>query len=100
MRRRTPRSTLTDTLFPYPTVFRSGRLIDDQVRDDPGIGVRDAVVAIVIGVGHRSRPTQGHLVAIAVVAPMRIEHARHRLVGRSPELAAGNDIVVDRKSVV
>src|SRR3546814_2888387 len=28
---RPPRSTLTDTLFPYTTLFRSGQLDDDQI---------------------------------------------------------------------
>src|SRR3546814_19880285 len=29
--RRPPRSTRTDTLFPYTTLFRSARLVDDSV---------------------------------------------------------------------
>src|SRR3546814_8879016 len=32
MRRRPPRSTRTDTLFPYPTLFRSDRRRQDQRR--------------------------------------------------------------------
>src|SRR3546814_3789564 len=32
MRRRPPRSTLTDTRFPYTTLFRSNRAIDDNTR--------------------------------------------------------------------
>src|SRR3546814_13389319 len=34
MIRRPPRSTRTDTLFPYTTLFRSVRSGDDQRRDD------------------------------------------------------------------
>src|SRR3546814_8543286 len=38
MIRRPPRSTRTDTLFPYTTLFRSGALdsLTDQPRDGPG----------------------------------------------------------------
>src|SRR3546814_11818246 len=39
MIRRTPRSTRTDTLFPYTTLFRSHLAILDDVAPDP----RDAV---------------------------------------------------------
>src|SRR3546814_19163069 len=31
MMRRPPRSTRTDTLFPYPTLFRSVRIISDEI---------------------------------------------------------------------
>src|SRR3546814_12123157 len=41
MTRRPPRSTRTDTLFPYTTLFRSGNIYDDRAsgsRDDrPGL---------------------------------------------------------------
>src|SRR3546814_17813270 len=33
MIRRPPRSTRTDTLFPYPTLFRSDGLLEDVVAD-------------------------------------------------------------------
>src|SRR3546814_5423783 len=39
MKRRPPRSTRTDTLFPYTTLFRSGRLDARGHRQDAG-GVR------------------------------------------------------------
>src|SRR3546814_16453507 len=35
MIRRPPRSTRTDTLFPYTTLFRSGSLYDDGAFDTP-----------------------------------------------------------------
>src|SRR3546814_3060136 len=35
MRRRPPRSTRTDTLFPYTTLFRSGRPLPDRQRRAP-----------------------------------------------------------------
>src|SRR3546814_5825583 len=34
MRRRPPRSTRTDTLFPYTTLFRSARRAPDDLDDD------------------------------------------------------------------
>src|SRR3546814_3351211 len=41
MIRRPPRSTRTDTLFPYTTLFRSGRRHLDQVADHLGAQVGD-----------------------------------------------------------
>src|SRR3546814_12117079 len=41
MIRRPPRSTRTDTLFPYTTLFRSGRVIasgtPDEIRGNPAV---------------------------------------------------------------
>src|SRR3546814_9440748 len=37
MIRRPPRSTRTDTLFPYTTLFRSPLETDHELRDDAGI---------------------------------------------------------------
>src|SRR3546814_11982600 len=39
MIRRPPRSTRTDTLFPYKTLFRSGRNADDEARSLPHPGL-------------------------------------------------------------
>src|SRR3546814_6287527 len=39
MRRRPPRSTRTDTLFPYPTLFRSTGTAEAQVDDLGDVGV-------------------------------------------------------------
>src|SRR3546814_11793078 len=36
MRRRPPRSTRTDTLFPYTTLFRSGFVFDSHAEGTPG----------------------------------------------------------------
>src|SRR3546814_15026296 len=46
MIRRPPRSTRTDTLFPYTTLFRSGAKIYQNADDDPdrgGVSVEKAV---------------------------------------------------------
>src|SRR3546814_18238663 len=49
MIRRPPRSTRTDTLFPYTTLFRSDSLFQDWLRTLPapvfGVGPTDAVLA-------------------------------------------------------
>src|SRR3546814_252533 len=42
MIRRPPRSTRTDTLFPYKTLFRSGRNADDEARSRPHPGLLPA----------------------------------------------------------
>src|SRR3546814_2982186 len=41
MIRRPPRSTRTDTLFPYTTLFRSGRVIGSRFVRDPEIGEQE-----------------------------------------------------------
>src|SRR3546814_5969659 len=38
MRRRPPRSTRTDTLFPYTTLFRASAVQADLPKDDLGLG--------------------------------------------------------------
>src|SRR3546814_365129 len=45
MFRRPPRSTRTDTLFPYTTLFRSDCALLAQLRDEPGILVGNTVQA-------------------------------------------------------
>src|SRR3546814_5631159 len=47
MIRRPPRSTRTDTLFPYTTLFRSRRLVGQRVNELHEIieGIRDEVIA-------------------------------------------------------
>src|SRR3546814_3971322 len=42
MIRRPPRSTRTDTLFPYTTLFRSGRLTWDHEQREPVVHVAHA----------------------------------------------------------
>src|SRR3546814_9557874 len=57
MIRRPPRSTLTDTLFPYTTLFRSHALVDDRHRrlgeqfEERGLRHREADFDD--GIGHR-----------------------------------------------
>src|SRR3546814_13487691 len=52
MRRRPPRSTRTDTLFPYTTLFRSKLLRADIRPDEPAIlyhGIGIGLLALAIG---------------------------------------------------
>src|SRR3546814_16890640 len=58
MIRRPPRSTRTDTLFPYTTLFRS-EFVEQRL---VGVGV-DLAVQQLLGTGHGQR---GHLLALAV----------------------------------
>src|SRR3546814_9313741 len=63
MIRRPPRSTPTDTLFPYPTLFRSDRPLDHLVQTQPlymgahGLAQRvdedDPLVSATVPFGHR-----------------------------------------------
>src|SRR3546814_18108917 len=92
--RRPPRSTRTDTLFPYPTLFRSART-DTSQQGEPGTGARqrlagldlpshlDARVDGVTGRGHLGR---GRIVA------------RRGLVTATGVAAIGGRRALDRKS--
>src|SRR3546814_13754163 len=54
MKRRPPKSTLTDTLFPYPTLFRS-----DQTGKQPSMRHGCALLA------HEPRAPRSHFAALA-----------------------------------
>src|SRR3546814_16703336 len=104
MIRRPPRSTRTDTLFPYTTLFRSraGREVDVvDVLGARGVGLRATEAAEVL-----------HLVA-ALVAEQVLDGVEHRArmrlhgdtVGRAQHVEIkrrheGGERGADRKSVV
>src|SRR3546814_18482226 len=77
---RPPRSTRTDTLFPYTTLFRSMVHVDDQMLGaviglaDPvgveGVGGNDVRAGIQIGAGDRSEEHTSELQSL-----MRISYA-------------------------
>src|SRR3546814_18418729 len=56
---RPPRSTRTDTLFPYTTLFRSCIRVDVYRRDDPGRPTSGGLGRW-LGAGSRLRPTRRH----------------------------------------
>src|SRR3546814_15324807 len=77
MIRRPPRSTRTDTLFPYTTLFRSHRL---------GVALVE-VVAVALhralqGVDHR--PVEGMALAVAAEAVQAADRERHRRLVERP----------------
>src|SRR3546814_9529116 len=93
MRRRPPRSTRTDTLFPYTTLFRSaqtGRLSSTDpnlqnipIRTETGRQIRDAFIA-----------APGHVILAADYSQIELRLAAH--MADVPELkeafAQGQDI--------
>src|SRR3546814_18453318 len=110
MIRRPPRSTRTDTLFPYPTLFRSGRSLS-QMRIGRNHGLQSplvrAVPAVLVGMiapdplrigpadvvqagaGFQPQPPQG----LAILAGKHLSVARNRLphrpTGRAEERRVG-----------
>src|SRR3546814_5645108 len=67
MIRRPPRSTRTDTLFPYTTLFRSKRLSGFQIVQHGGLHVvgqriyeLHSVLGVVFRQGNAPRQTDGH----------------------------------------
>src|SRR3546814_1539297 len=99
MIRRPPRSTRTDTLFPYTTLFRSDHLhLDAGLVDVPRPGgvarkVEDAAVAAALDLPverqiERAVPVGGDEVAAAHLAGLRCQNQRpvpHHPMGRSEE---------------
>src|SRR3546814_19951978 len=74
MIRRPPRSTRTDTLFPYTTLFRSDELVHRDAARPQGLG-KDAALA------RREAQAEG-------LHRLRIEPAAGQIIAR---LAAGRD---------
>src|SRR3546814_17217465 len=102
MIRRPPRSTLTDTLFPYTTLFRSVTAVGCRIGEIKALAAR---------VGHAHFATHRHGAAI-FLAPARADQARKRTIlqdiaaDQRAELIGGRYVVFDehvagdRKSVV
>src|SRR3546814_5087473 len=98
MIRRPPRSTRTDTLFPYTTLFRSQFLHRLGV-----VGEDDAVRAVALERGHRGLEHLGAapgLGAQQVVAAQRVGHVdreNHRVLerGRAALVARPHQVVDD-----
>src|SRR3546814_7357847 len=80
MKRRPPRSTRTDTLFPYTTLFRSIReqaasakriLIVDEGRRSAGVG--EGIITTVVEGGYGARRSEEHTSELQSL--MRISYA-------------------------
>src|SRR3546814_21094893 len=95
---RPPRSTRTDTLFPYTTLFRSGRIVRTQVLDAlHRLGVELHPVALAVGIDEAES-----VAAKAMLEPIAIRNAA---VGeQNGDLVQGfrrqAPEIPDRKSVV
>src|SRR3546814_16353479 len=89
MIRRPPRSTLTDTLFPYTTLFRS-IVAGDGPRADVGVGPDAGVadIAQVIGLCARAERCGLHLHEIAD-ARLLADHRARPQAGIRADLRAG-----------
>src|SRR3546814_10001335 len=70
MIRRPPRSTLTDTLFPYTTLFRSVTAVGCRIGEIKALAAR---------IGHAHFATHRHGAAI-FLAPARADQARKRTI--------------------
>src|SRR3546814_9436650 len=89
MIRRPPSSTLTDTLFPYTTLFRS--LCDPVARQRPGVARRTKAAddfrrqGLAHDTGHRARVGEGgdldDAVARMLVFPLDADHIVDRVEG-------------------
>src|SRR3546814_3383999 len=60
MIRRPPRSTRTDTLFPYTTLFRSPPVDRDRLAGQIIAAVREQEDKEILKLGHRAETTQRH----------------------------------------
>src|SRR3546814_19648619 len=108
MIRRPPRSTRTDTLFPYTTLFRSGRWSLARLADRPGETQHDMAVALhdqpaqedqPAGFAHQLDHGVERLADAAGTHELRRQVERHRKAGaeRSELVRRGEQ---DRQSVV
>src|SRR3546814_8395102 len=91
MIRRPPRSTRTDTLFPYTTLFRDG-ICAHAVRQGRWPHRADALVLAALGGGarHQGRALAAHVrLALALLALPLLQSRRRALSGVQP--AAGGD---------
>src|SRR3546814_3771763 len=94
MIRRPPRSTRTDTLFPYTTLFRSDPIPDwltecrERAAQFAGIAPEQLVQALLIayapgaGIGwHRDRPVFDHVIGLSLGAPVTLRLRRRAGAG-------------------
>src|SRR3546814_21081460 len=82
MLRRPPRSTRTDTLFPYTTLFRSNLALLRRARAEAGAAGADLVVATEMAI--TGYPTED-----LVLKPMFLEAAQNAIAALAADTAAG-----------
>src|SRR3546814_16007233 len=111
MIRRPPRSTRTDTLFPYTTLFRSAVLVQGVPRRGPGRHRQDGARERSARGEHRSRHEAGPVVGGSIPPPAaahahadrrRPHHQReHDCAGALPPAArTAGGAEADRRSVM
>src|SRR3546814_12092615 len=83
MVRRPPRSTRTDTLFPYMTLFRSGRRRRAH-GDDERAGLEGAGQAVAGVVAVAAEADLPHDLAVRYDGDDHVRHRGERLQGRRP----------------
>src|SRR3546814_16786161 len=93
MIRRPPRSTRTDTLFPYTTLVRSERWIRRSLSDDRRAAAVSAATQAVIGVGGGAAGLEDRLLTRVLIAldhqaPLRYKQVAVRIQGFSAAFAA------------
>src|SRR3546814_2131275 len=93
MIRRPPRSTRTDTLFPYTTLFRSRELAAHEVAEALPAGIVIDAVAVAEVHPHVEQVVDVALVAEAVLEH-DVEHAGAVGIGVGPDLRAVAQIAV------
>src|SRR3546814_15641966 len=88
MIRRPPRSTRTDTLFPYTTLFRSSALCRVEFRRDLGISIQRLLL------GEQARPRAQHIapeLRLPFIDPQQIVLHRGTEIGRPQQVRAAED---------
>src|SRR3546814_15489248 len=92
MIRRPPRSTLTDTLFPYTTLFRSRQLVAVIERDVVGLAVHavdDQIAPVAQLVGQSLR---GHSAEDGSAVVARLEHRQFARLAAHRPLHGADDV--------
>src|SRR3546814_20869607 len=92
MRRRPPRSTRTDTLFPYTTLFRSERVTRRGRFACEAFGVRREKILERLLLLHRIRNEQGPRIEIGVADRNPRPVDAQRQSGRSDERRVGKEV--------
>src|SRR3546814_2448881 len=84
MIRRPPRSTRTDTLFPYTTLFRSAHDLDAlALADGEGVDVALGIERQAVGLADLAHPRGQRAAVLGLVQPERhVLQNRHRLEER------------------
>src|SRR3546814_7885582 len=108
MIRRPPRSTRTDTLFPYTTLFRSGRALEQRLHHHRAVGQLRMAVAVAQPVerpdlyralARHQRAFDQNILGLAPIGPgVHLHRAAHGAGYAAQELKPGDARVPRRRS--